>query len=372
MFPQAHIAGIATAVPPEVTTDRFIEIDRTVRAAHGLPDSVHALAASLARGTGIQRRHSIHPAFTETPWHPEVPDIFTDEDFDPPLHRRVAVFQRFAPVLALQAARKALQDWGGDPRDISHVITTATSGWVEPGLACALIEGLGLRTDTRKCELNFNGCFCGATCLRLARDTVRAGESGAVLVVAMELSFSHYEPIDTEISTLVANALFTDGAAAVVVAPEGRWRFERSGMSLVPQTRDYLRFAPPSTSDRQTYEMFLHREVGKRIARFLRDEEGRALLEGLVELSDGTHPALAVHPGGPNILEACDAVLRHHGWGPRALDHSFHVLHHYGNLGSAAMLYVLARVLSETDADHVGTMAFGPGITVEWGKYTRA
>ncbi len=371
LHPVAHIAGIGLAVPPAISTERFIEIDREVREAHGLPESVHEMAASLARGTGIQKRHTIHPAFTGEVWRDDVPDIFTGEDFDPSLGQRLAVFQRFAPELALEAARKALKDWGGDPNTISHVITTATSGWIEPGLACALIEGLDLRHDTRKCELNFNGCFCGATCLRLARDTIRGGESGAVLIVAMEMSFTHYEPVDTQISTLVANALFADGAAAVVVASEGQWRYDRSGMSLVPNTGDYLTFSPPLNEARQTYEMFLHRDVGARIARYLREPEGAPLIDGLIELSGGALPALAVHPGGPNILEAVLKVLVARGWEPSALDNSFHTLHNYGNLGSAAMLFVLARTLAETETDHVGTMAFGPGVTVEWGKYSR-
>jgi len=107
------------------------------------------------------------------------------------------------------------------------------------------------------------------------------------------------------------------------------------------------------------------------VARFLKEEEGAELLEALIDMSGGQLPALAVHPGGPNILEAVLQVFKARGWEDNALDHSFHTLHNYGNLGSAAMLFVLARTLAETDADHLATMAFGPGVTVEWGKYTR-
>ena len=353
-----------------MSTERFIAIDKQIREAHGQPAEIHEMAARFARNTGILQRHTVHPAFTGQPWS-DVPDIFTDEDFDPPLWARLDLFQRYAPQLALEAARKALADWQGDPRDISHVITTATSGWMEPGLACALIEGLDLRLDTRKCELNFNGCFCGATCLRLARDTVRAGESGAVLVVALELAFTHFEPVDTQVTTLVANSLFADGAAAIILAPEGRWRYEKSGMSLVPNTAGHLTFAPPTMPGRQTYEMFLHREVGKRLARYFREEDGQPLLDALLDNNGGTPPALAVHPGGPNILEAVLRVLVDRGWPDDVLASSFHTLHHYGNLGSAAMLFVLADAVADLQGHRLATFAFGPGVTVEWGEYVR-
>lgn len=81
---QAHIAGVGIAVPPAVTTERFIELDRSIREAHGQSPQVHEMAARLARGTGIVKRHSVHPGFTGQPWH-DIPDIFTDQDFDPPL-----------------------------------------------------------------------------------------------------------------------------------------------------------------------------------------------------------------------------------------------------------------------------------------------
>lgn len=178
-----------------------------------------------------------------------------------------------------------------------------------------MIDALGLPLTTQKAELNFNGCFCGATCPRLARDTVRAGESGAVLVVAMELALTHFEPVDTEVTTLVANGLFADGAAAIVMAPEGRWRFERAGMSIVPETRSYLTFAPPTMPDRQTYVMYLHREVGARLGSFFR-HEGRPLLDALLEMAGPHHPevdttdtlVLHVEPEIGPAVERCRAT----------------------------------------------------------------
>jgi alkylresorcinol/alkylpyrone synthase len=364
----AHLAGIGHAVPHPYSTERFLELDAEMRRRHGQAPAMHEMAARFTRNTGIERRHSQHPILHQRA-DSSVPDIMTEADFDPELWERMAFFEHSLD-LAVAAARTAVADWGGSVADISHVITTGTSGWREPGIAGAVIRGLGLGPDTAKAELNFNGCFAGATCLRLARDTVRAGESKAVLVVALEAASTLFDFVDTEISTMLANALFGDGAAAVIVAPEGSWRFDRAGMTLVPDTSYMLTFEPPTVPDRSTYHMFLHREIGARLASFMRDERGAQLLDDILH-SCGGPPNLTVHPGGPGILEAVLKVFEARGWPQGCLDNSFATLRDFGNMGSAAMLFALEKTLAQIQGDHLATLAFGPGITVEWGLYSR-
>jgi predicted naringenin-chalcone synthase len=36
------------------------------------------------------------------------------------------------------------------------------------------------------------------------------------------------------------------------------------------------------------------------------------------------------------------------------------------------MLFVLARLLPQVEADRIGTFAFGPGVTVEWALLERS
>ena len=63
----AHLAGIGFHVPPPYSTERFIEVDRQMREAHGLDPEVHEMAARFARNTGIRRRHSQHPLLHQDP-----------------------------------------------------------------------------------------------------------------------------------------------------------------------------------------------------------------------------------------------------------------------------------------------------------------
>lgn len=368
----AFIAGYGTALPFRISQERYLEVDAEARRMHGQGEGTLSMVRQFALGSGIRYRHSVEPCWLPDAERPAgIRDIFRANKFDPPGWQRALAWQQTAPPLAVRAARAALANWCGSPSDITHVVTTCTSGWSEPGIACALIEELGLSLDTQKQELNFNGCFCGMTCLRLARLMVRSGEAKAVLVVAVETASTQYDCTVTEVSHLVASALFADGAAAFIVAPEGTWKMELAGMSLVPGSGAMLRMAPDTSADRPTYRMFLDRKVGARLAQFFRDERGRELIDDMLTRSGGTPPALAVHPGGPNILEAVGGVFLERGWPTDALDSSIETLRNTGNLGSAALPFVLAQLLPRVSGDRVETLAFGPGVTVEWGALRR-
>lgn len=370
--PEAHIAGYGTALPYRGSTARFLAVDDEARRRHGQSEAIRSMVRQFAENSGIRFRHAVSPCWMPEDERPDdVEDIFTPADFDPPGWQRARSWQEHAPKLAIRAAREAIANWGGSPADITHVVTTCTSGWSEPGISSALVHALGLSLDTQKQELNFNGCFCGATCLRVARDMVRAGDARAVLVVAVETASIQYDPLVTDLSTLVASVLFADGAAAFILAPEGDWAFEATGMSLVPGTCEMLRMSPDTQADRSSYRMFLHRDIGSRLAAYFRKERGALLLSQLLERAGGVPPALAVHPGGPSILESLREVFDEKGWPPGAMQPSMDTLYDTGNLGAAAMLFVLARLLPGLKNERVAMFAFGPGVTVEWGLLRR-
>jgi predicted naringenin-chalcone synthase len=371
-MPHAHISGFGVAVPNALSTERFLEVDGQARRIHGQSAETIDFVAKLIRGTGIQSRNTYHPALLApgTATRVQVDDIYTDTDFDPDMWQRMRAWKQIVPPLAIEAVDLALKAWGGRIEDITHIVTTGTSGWSEPGIACDIIDAFGLRDDCQKAELNFNGCMCGATCLRLARDTIRAGEAGHVLVVAAESPTTHYSPVETDVSTLIATCLFSDGAAAIVVGPDGPWRFDLAGMSLLPDSRGLLRMVPPMEPNQSTYQMFLDRKIGSRLGRYFREEAGATVMSRIEE-GLGQLPAMAVHPGGPNILEHIALALQSRDYPQNTLEGSYETLRHHGNLGAAALPFVLARMLPELDGPALGTLAFGPGVTVEWARFLR-
>jgi predicted naringenin-chalcone synthase len=338
--------------------------------------------ASLVRASKIKNKHSCHPVFLPDGKSAEdfpdavgtmEADIFAASNGHPSLAQRMQCFHDTAVKLCIAAAEKALLNWGKDRASITHIITTCTSGWSEPGIACAVIKSLGLSQDIQKAELNFNGCFCGATCLRLARDIIRAGDAGAVLVVACEVASTHCDWSHTEMELMVAQSLFADGAAAMVVAQEGAWRFAQTGSAIVPDSTHLLALRPPHHEHEQSYIMTLSKFVAPSLYAYFSKGHGKDIIKKLYNPRE-PKPALAIHPGGPRILEAVGDVFFELGWQEDALQSSYDTFGHYGNLGSAAMLFVLAHRLSQDniEEDKLITMAFGPGVTVEYAQLERA
>jgi predicted naringenin-chalcone synthase len=271
------------------------------------------------------------------------------------------------------AAERAVAKWGKDKMQITHVLTTCTSGWLEPGIGCGVIKHLGLSEDVQKAELNFNGCFCGATCLRLANDLIRSGSAKNVLLVACEVGTTHFDWGRTETELMIAQSLFADGAASIVVSREGVWKFGQTGSSIVPDSGHLLGLKPPLHENETCYVMTLSKHVSPSLYSYFSKGHGRELLKKLYNPREA-RPALAIHPGGPRILEAVGDVFFELGWAEDALDGSYETFMNFGNLGSAAMLFVLAHRLGQDNIkeDKLVTMAFGPGVTVEYAQLERS
>ena len=78
----------------------------------------------------------------------------------------------------------------------------------------------------------------------------------------------------------------------------------------------------------------------------------------------------AVHPGGRSVLDAVETAL---ALPPESLTASRAVLRDYGNMSSATILFVLARMLQDGLSGQRGkAMAFGPGLTAETLSFTVA
>jgi len=82
-----------------------------------------------------------------------------------------------------------------------------------------------------------------------------------------------------------------------------------------------------------------------------------------------------IHPGGRAILDKVEAKLE---LTEGQLIPSRETLRNYGNMSSATVLFVLKHILDQPADDDGGAggervcaMAFGPGLTVETGLFTR-
>jgi predicted naringenin-chalcone synthase len=230
---------------------------------------------------------------------------------------------------------------------------------VAPGVDVAIIEGLGLPRTTQRTHVGFMGCHGALNGLRVAR-SFGDGSSGHVcLVCSVELCTLHFS-YGWDPDMMVANALFADGAAAVVGrSANGRgdeWRVGGTGTFLVPDSHDDMTWRIGDHGFRMT----LSARVPELIESHLQEWVVRWLAQHGLEVADVA--SWAVHPGGPRILTSVERSL---GVDRRHSEVSREVLAEHGNMSSATILFILHR-MKQLDAPRpCVALAFGPGLVVE-------
>lgn len=361
-----YVHCIGTAVPPYAYGQEFA-MERMKR---WVSDKVmRRMVHHVYRQSGIGRRHSVLPDFQPgaEPWlFRESPDGTLDE---PSTGQRNLVFQRAYPNLARAAARAAFvaAPWL-KTADITHVITVTCTGFCNPGPDLFLAREFELAPSVERYHLGFMGCYAAFPALRMAKQFCDANKDAVVLMLCIELCTLHLQVQPTE-DSLLANALFADGAAAALVArrspPEGRrgLRLEHFSTRVIPDSEADMAW----TIGDRGFDMILSSYV----PRILGLHAGN-LLKGLLAEAGRQADDLAgwaVHPGGKAILHAIEKQM---GWSPdsRPLALAHRVLRDYGNMSSATILFLLKAILDESplpDNAALGALAFGPGLTVEFG-----
>lgn len=223
-----------------------------------------------------------------------------------------------------------------------------------------LIKRLGLPPGAGRTHIGFMGCQGALNALRVAAAFAETEPTACVLVCAVELCSLHFQ-YGADAERAVANALFADGAAAVVVGSAARsqtaaWRVAASGSCLFPASEDGMTWRVGDHG----FEMTLSARVPALIASRLRPWLTSWL--GDRGLTLGRVGSWAVHPGGPRILQAVVSSL---GLAPEAVEVSRRVLAKHGNMSSPTILFVLDRLQRAQAPRPCVALGFGPGLVAE-------
>jgi predicted naringenin-chalcone synthase len=346
---QAWLNRIGTAVPPYDVHAAFIEFGGdTITDAHR-----RALFDRMASLADIEHRYAIfEPGPRPRDTMLDTGGFYRRGAF-PSTAARMALYEPHALDLAMRAVRAL------DPDGITHLIVASCTGFSAPGLDFQIMRAAGLPDDTQRTIVGFMGCFAAVNALKLADQIVRADPQSRVLVVNLELCSLHLQEDFQDVPKMLSFLLFADGASAALVTTEATGiALGRFQATVIPRSHDLITWHIGDSG----FEMHLSGQVPGRIRRWL-PEHGPALLPP--EL-----PQLwAVHAGGRSILDSVQQGLQ---LAPDALRYSREVLRDYGNMSSATLMFVLARMLSDPDARGTGMgMAFGPGLTVETFGFAR-
>jgi predicted naringenin-chalcone synthase len=280
-----------------------------------------------------------------------------NRDTGPSTAERMRYYEENAPKLAVQASIEALGHAGLAPQDITHLVTVSCTGFFAPGIDTILMRELCLPPETQRTHVGFMGCHGALNGLRVANALSRSDPSARVLVCAVELCSVHFQ-YRWEPNAVLADALFSDGAAAMVGGNVGTddWRLAASASHVFPGTENAMTW----TITDHGFVMTLSNRVPKLIATNLRAPVERWLAKHELDLSKVA--SWAIHPGGPKIVTAAAEALE---LSNEQTAVSRQVLEEYGNMSSPTLLFIVERLRRSQAPRPCVALGFGPGLVME-------
>jgi alkylresorcinol/alkylpyrone synthase len=279
-----------------------------------------------------------------------------------PLRQRNDLYIEQCLELGERVAREAIAAAGLTPAAIDSVISVSCTGYMIPAMDAYLLNRMGLSPNIRRTPITELGCIAGAVGLARAWEELQVYPDSNVLLLAVELPSLTFQPNDHRPTQIISTMIFTDGAAAAVL----------SGRSRRPSPRLLGRrmYTMGGTLGDMGYHLDndgLHIVLSPAVPHLI----GRTLaaqVDALLAQHDLVRADLrwfAVHPAGPKVLELIEEGL---GIDRAQLAASWKVLGKYGNMSSAAVLFVLAEMVANPPArpgDPGLIVAFGPGLSGE-------
>jgi predicted naringenin-chalcone synthase len=337
----AFVASVACVVPPFSADQKF---------AAQLMKKLYATKLTQ-RSMGLIRATFAHPSIRKRHFALDDPALVADESPD----QRIARFTEKAVELSAQAVSKALEQAGVRVQDVTSLVVNTCTGYICPGISTYLIERLGLSRSTRVYDLVGSGCGGAIPNLQLAESLVKS-QGGVVVSVSVEICSSVFQ-MGNDLSLILSNALFADGAAAAVLweKPEGFELVSTAGR-YVPEHREDIRFVHRNGELHNQLSTDLPDKVKVAAAAVVED----LLMSQGLQTGDIRH--WAFHTGGEKVINAVrDAV----GVSEEKLRATREVLAQYGNMSSPTVWFVLEEIMRGgiSAGDLCVMVAYGAGLS---------
>lgn len=270
-----------------------------------------------------------------------------------------ARFETASRDLARDAARRCLDASGRTPRDIDFLATTTCTGRLCPSLDARLIGDLDMKPGVQRVHIGDTGCASAVVALQQAYNHLRAFPDHRALVVPVEVCSATYY-LDDDPETAVANAIFSDGAAAALLeCGDDGVEIVSHRTRIEPEYLDRMGFTYPGGRPR----ILLSKEIRRLAGRMMRD----LCVEMLAEHGLGKQDIRfwVVHSAGRRVLEEAGRLLE---FSDGELRFSRAVMRRFGNMSSATVLFVLNEVIASGEprpGDWGFLTALGPGFAAE-------
>ncbi|MBA0623925.1 hypothetical protein Godav_009359 [Gossypium davidsonii] len=210
---------------------------------------------------------------------------------------------------------------------------------------------IGLKPSVQRFMIYNQGCFAGATALRLAKDLA-----------------------ENNANILIGSAIFSDGAAALIVGANPivsinecpLFQIVSASQSIIPESDDLL--------IGKIREMGMEYYLSRNLPQYVSNNIKQCMVEAFTPfgIREWENLFYIVHPGGVAILNGIEEKL---GLNKERLRASRHVLSEYGNMRGPSVIFVLDEMRKMSVLEGKATtgeglewgvlFGFGPGLTVE-------
>lgn len=293
-----------------------------------------------------------HPSIAKRRFAFDNPECLVDEDPD----SRIARYLHWAVELSADSVRKALDQVNLATDNVSCLVVNTCTGYVCPGISTYLIERLGLPYGIRAYDLVGSGCSGAVPNLQVAESQLRGGASRTVLSVSVEICSATFQ-MEDDLSLIISNALFSDGAGAAVIweRPEGL-ELVASASRYLPELRDHIRYVHKKGQLYNRITTQLPQIIKKEVAHVVKD----LLASRSLRVEDVSR--WAMHTGGEKIINEIKKEL---GLSEPQLSATRTVLSEYGNMSSPTVWFVLRKLLDEgiEKGEWCMMVAFGAGLS---------
>jgi predicted naringenin-chalcone synthase len=355
----ASILHIETIVPQYSYTQE--QIRQVMHELQSDRKTRHYLSG-IYSDSGIHTRYSVLPDFQSGNGNTLLADP-DDNSKAASTGRRNQIYTLESGKIIKELALKTFENFPViKAEDITHVITVSCTGFYNPGPDIQLIQALGLSDSTQRYHLGFMGCYAAFPALKMAKQFCDADPKATVMIVCLELCTLHFKLAD-DLDTLLANSIFADGAASVIVSNK---MFPGSPSLSLKQFNSQIIFEAEKemawTIGEYGFDMVLSKYIPKIIGANISDILGKIFNAMNLNLSDIDY--WAIHPGGKSIIDKVQESLDLKSSQVQA---SRDTLRNFGNMSSATVLFVLKQLLQSEliDNQKIYSIAFGPGLVLE-------
>lgn len=342
MILHGHIHSISSAVP-EFKVDQS-EALQTLAKVFNLIESDQSRIGRIFENTGINERYISAPQ----EWYLG-PQTWSSKN---------KIYIETSVKLLKEVAIKSLEKAKWKAEEVDHILVISTTGIATPSLDAHLMAEMPFRQDVTRTPIFGLGCAGGLTGLTRASAIASAYPGSKVLLLVVELCSLSFQKEKLDKKSMIAAALFADGAAAVTISTEPSDVKILDGAERTwPNTLDIMGWNVEDTGFSVVFSKSIPDLVSEKMSPLVKDFLNKNNTS-LDEISK-----CVSHPGGAKVidaLESCFELKR------GAMTESRETLLNYGNMSAPTILFALEKALASKSASGKKKWllsSLGPGFT---------